>query len=126
MDSDHYVTPRKKNSSRGPGSVPSCGKTSQEVSTFPVAAFFVVGDRVVIHWIFEFITHGGQCFLQDVRAFRSWHGDKDVKERFYYDPGHKKFARAQKLAVRRPECLLAGRRRYSCSGMNLRATPLLQ
>jgi hypothetical protein len=31
--------------------------TFKEVRTFPVTSFFVEGDRVVIHWIFEFVTH---------------------------------------------------------------------
>jgi ketosteroid isomerase-like protein len=70
--------------------------TYKEVRTFPVTAFLVEGDRAVIHWIFEFITHDGRFFQQDELAFQRWRGDKIVEERFYYDPGQRKLAPIEK------------------------------
>jgi ketosteroid isomerase-like protein len=66
------------------------------VRTFPVTAFLVEGDCTVIYWVFEFITHDGHLFQQDELAFQHWHGDKIVNERFYCDPGQRKFAPVQK------------------------------
>lgn len=48
------------------------------------------------NWVFEFITHDGQFFQQDELAFQRWRGDKIIEERFYYDPGQRKFAPVKK------------------------------
>ena len=64
----------------------------KEVRTFPVTTFFVEGDRVVIHWVFEFISHDRQFFRQDELAHQLWRGDKIVEERSHYDPGRRKLA----------------------------------
>jgi len=58
----------------------------KQVRTLPVDRFLVDGDRVVIHWVFEFMGHDGQTFRQDELAWQRWRGDRIVEERFYYDP----------------------------------------
>jgi len=58
----------------------------KQVRTLPVDRFLVDGDRVVIHWVFEFMRHDGQTFRQDELAWQRWRGDRIVEERFYYDP----------------------------------------
>lgn len=67
----------------------------RQVRTHPVDWFVVDGDRVVIHWIFEFIAHDGRRFLQDELALQRWRGDRIVEERFYYDPAQQKPATAK-------------------------------
>jgi hypothetical protein len=47
----------------------------------------VQGDRVVIHWLFEFETAAGATVTLDELAYQLWRGDKIVTERFFYDPG---------------------------------------
>jgi hypothetical protein len=46
----------------------------------------VQGDRVVIHWLFEFETASGVTVTLDELAYQLWRGDKVVAEQFYYDP----------------------------------------
>lgn len=52
----------------------------------PGQAFFISGDQVVIHWIFDFTTHDNRRFRLDELAYQTWSDEKIVKERFYYDP----------------------------------------
>lgn len=61
----------------------------KEVRTAPVDYFLIDGDRVVIHWTFEFVGDDGLSFLQDELACQEWKADKIVSERFYYDPGQR-------------------------------------
>ena len=58
----------------------------KEARTLPVEAFLVDGDRVVIHWVFEFTRRDGTSFRMDELAHQRWRGDRIVEERFYYDP----------------------------------------
>jgi ketosteroid isomerase-like protein len=48
---------------------------------------FVVidGDRVAIHWVFEFTHHDGRIRIVDEIAIQIWEGDKIARERFFYD-----------------------------------------
>src|SRR5215468_8892987 len=48
---------------------------------------FVVidGDRVAIHWVFEFMHHDGRIRIVDEIAMQIWDGDKIARERFFYD-----------------------------------------
>lgn len=62
----------------------------KQVRTLPVESFLVDGDRVVIHWVFEFTRHDGRTFRQDELAWQRWRGDRIVEERFYYDPAQQK------------------------------------
>lgn len=58
----------------------------ESVRALPVDAFLIDGDRVVIHWIFEFRGRDGRGFRMDELAWQRWQGDKIIEERFYYDP----------------------------------------
>jgi len=43
------------------------------------------GDRVAIHWVFEFTGKDGRRRIVDEMAMQVWEGDKIVRERFFYD-----------------------------------------
>jgi predicted SnoaL-like aldol condensation-catalyzing enzyme len=45
----------------------------------------VEGDRVAIHWIFDFVFHSGKTGRFDEVALQEWRGDKVWRERFFYD-----------------------------------------
>jgi hypothetical protein len=55
------------------------------------------GDRVAIHWIFDFIYHSGKVGLYhsgkvgriDEVALQEWRGDRVFRERFFYEPPNK-------------------------------------
>ena len=57
-----------------------------EVFTHPVDFFAIQGDRVAIHWVFDFVTLGGKRFSIDEFAYQRWQDEKIVEERFFYDP----------------------------------------
>lgn len=43
------------------------------------------GDRVAIHWVFDFVrTDGKRRHITEV-AIQEWRGDKIFRERFFYD-----------------------------------------
>ena len=58
----------------------------KEIATRPVDFYAIAGDRVVIHWIFDFTTLEGKTFALDEISMQRWDHDKIVAERFYYDP----------------------------------------
>ena len=58
----------------------------KEIATRPVDFYAIAGDRVVIHWIFDFTTLEGKTFALDEISMQRWDNDKIVAERFYYDP----------------------------------------
>lgn len=62
------------------------------VKTRPVDWFIVDGDRVVIHWVFDFSSADGRRYSMDELAHQRWAGDRIVEERFYYDPAQRKLA----------------------------------
>jgi hypothetical protein len=43
------------------------------------------GDRVAIHWVFEFTHQDGRLRIVDEIAMQIWDGDKIARERFFYD-----------------------------------------
>lgn len=43
------------------------------------------GDRVAIHWVFEFTRGDGQVRVVDEVALQTWRGDRICQERFFYD-----------------------------------------
>lgn len=43
------------------------------------------GDRVAIHWVFEFTHQDGRVRIVDEVALQIWDGDKIARERFFYD-----------------------------------------
>jgi hypothetical protein len=44
------------------------------------------GDRVAIHWIFDFVFLSGKTARFDEVAMQQWRGDKVFRERFFYEP----------------------------------------
>jgi len=56
------------------------------VFTHPVDFFAIEGDRVAIHWVFDFTRLDGQRFTIDEFAYQRWADDQVVEERFFYDP----------------------------------------
>ena len=44
------------------------------------------GDRVAIHWIFDFIYPSGKSMRIDEVALQEWRGDLVFRERFFYEP----------------------------------------
>jgi hypothetical protein len=46
----------------------------------------VEGDRVAIHWVFEFVYQSGKTGRFDEVALQEWRGDRVFRERFFYDP----------------------------------------
>ena len=44
------------------------------------------GDRVAIHWIFDFTYISGKTRRIDEVAMQEWRGDRIFRERFFYDP----------------------------------------
>jgi hypothetical protein len=49
----------------------------------------VEGDRVAIHWIFDFVFVSGTTARFDEVALQEWRGDKVFRERFFYEPPKK-------------------------------------
>lgn len=70
----------------------------ESVRVLPVDACLVDGDRVVIHWVFEFRGRDGRGFRLDELAWQRWQGDKIVEERFYYDPAQQRIGDSAALA----------------------------
>jgi ketosteroid isomerase-like protein len=58
----------------------------REIATRPVDFYAIDGERVVIHWIFDFTTLDGQKFTLDEISMQRWANEKIAEERFYYDP----------------------------------------
>lgn len=58
----------------------------REVFTHPVDFFAIDGDRVAIHWVFDFTRLDGKRFTIDEFAYQLWDGEQVVEERFFYDP----------------------------------------
>jgi SnoaL-like domain len=44
------------------------------------------GDRVAIHWIFDFTYPSGRTMRIDEVAMQEWRGDQIFRERFFYEP----------------------------------------
>ena len=58
----------------------------REARTLPGSSFLLDGDRVVIHWTFEFTRLDGKRFRMEELALQRWQGERIVAERFFYDP----------------------------------------
>ena len=58
----------------------------EEIRAKSAGPVFVEGDRVVIHWLFEFAGLDGGTRTLDELAYQRWDGEKIAEERFYYDP----------------------------------------
>jgi len=59
---------------------------SGRVTTTCVASV-VEGDRVAIHWVFDFTFKSGRTDRFDEVALQEWRGDRIWRERFFYDTG---------------------------------------
>ena len=57
--------------------------------TSTCVASIVEGDRVAIHWIFDFVYLSGKTARFDEVAIQEWRGDKVFRERFFYEPTKK-------------------------------------
>jgi ketosteroid isomerase-like protein len=55
------------------------------IVTHPPDAVVVDGDRVAIHWVFDFTHSDGRLRRVDEIALQTWDGDKIARERFFYD-----------------------------------------
>lgn len=62
----------------------------RSVYTHPVDFFAIEGDRVAIHWIFDFTRHDGTTLRIDEFAWQRWEGELIAEERFFYDPAQMK------------------------------------
>jgi len=58
----------------------------QAARTLPGTTYVLDGDRVVIHWTFEFTRRDGKRFRMEELALQRWRGDRIAEERFFYDP----------------------------------------
>ena len=64
----------------------------KSLATFPTARgrclspVLIDGDRVVIHWCFEFDHPSGAVLRLEELAWQTWRGDRLVSERIFYDP----------------------------------------
>ena len=47
------------------------------------------GDRVAIHWIFDFTYPSGRTARIEEVAMQQWRGDRIFRERFFYEPPNK-------------------------------------
>lgn len=54
----------------------------------------ISGNRVVLHWLFEFDHPAGPTLRLDELALQQWRGEQLAGERFFYDP--------RQLAVMQP------------------------
>lgn len=63
---------------------------AKSVHTHPVEDWFIDGDKVVVHWIFEFTRPDDSIMRIEELAFQTWKGDRIQTERFYYDPAQMK------------------------------------
>ena len=61
-----------------------------KIHTAPGSWFMVDADRVVINWVFEITGPDGRMVRMDELVHQTWHGDKIVRERFYFDPAFRK------------------------------------
>ena len=59
------------------------------IRTLPTESCLIDGDRVAIHWQFEFTDARGRTMHFDELAIQSWRDDRVVRERFYYDPAQR-------------------------------------
>jgi ketosteroid isomerase-like protein len=63
-------------------------KVTEQVArivTHPPDTVVIDGDRVAIHWVFEFTHQDGRVRIVDEVALQLWEGDKIARERFFYD-----------------------------------------
>jgi len=62
----------------------------KDARTLPGSRFLLEGDRVVIHWTFEFTKPDGRRFRMEELALQRWRGERIAEERFFYDPDQRR------------------------------------
>jgi len=55
------------------------------IVTHPPDSVVIDGDRVAIHWVFEFTHQDGRIRIVDEVALQIWNGELIASERFFYD-----------------------------------------
>ena len=58
----------------------------KEVKAVRIGPSLIEGDNVATRWTFSFTNAEGTIRTLDEIAWQTWHGDKLIEERFYYDP----------------------------------------
>lgn len=56
------------------------------VHTHEPTAVLIDGDRVAIHWVFDFTLPDGSTRRFDEMALQIWRDELILRERFFYDP----------------------------------------
>ncbi|MFT4115760.1 nuclear transport factor 2 family protein [Bradyrhizobium sp.] len=59
---------------------------SSQVKAVRVGPSLIEGDNVATRWTFTFTNAEGVARTLEEIAWQTWHGDKLIEERFYYDP----------------------------------------
>lgn len=59
---------------------------SKEVRAVRIGPSLIEGDTVATRWTFSFTNAEGTIRTLGEIAWQTWHGDKLIEERFYYDP----------------------------------------
>ena len=57
----------------------------RQVVTHQPKAVLIDGDRVVIHWVFDFVGRDGVTRRIEELAIQTWRGDRIAEEQFFYD-----------------------------------------
>ena len=65
-------------------------ENAKSVRSQCVRPAFVVGDRVVVRWIFEFDWPDGTHPRLEELAYQRWEGERIAEELFFYDPAQLK------------------------------------
>ena len=62
---------------------------AKSVESTCVRPVFVVGDHVVIRWIFRFEWQDGSTMRMEELAYQRWEGERIAEETFFYDPAQR-------------------------------------
>jgi hypothetical protein len=62
---------------------------TKALSSTCVRPVFVIGDRVVIRWIFHFEWRDGTITHMEEIAYQRWEGERIAEETFFYDPAQR-------------------------------------
>jgi ketosteroid isomerase-like protein len=58
---------------------------AKQVITHEPRAVLIDGDRVVIHWVFDFVGKDGVTRRIEELAIQTWRADRIAEEQFFYD-----------------------------------------
>ena len=68
---------------------------NRSIRTLPGTKWFVQGDDVAIHVVFEITGKDGAVKRLDEMSLQRWVGDRIAEERFFYDPAQLRNTRAR-------------------------------